>query len=222
MTAEPAPIDDDETRASPSRTLRLAQLLLVLAALGLWVASRMAWVVVTAADHLGPPRTITLTGASWSTALVPLALFLVAAAVAGLAVRGWPLRGLAMLVALGSAVMGYLSITMWVTPDVAPRAVELAEIPVTSLAVAERHHVGAVITLVAAVLALMGAVLMMRVAVRGGSTTTKYDHPAARRATAHGEPEETSERTLWDALDDGVDPTDSSRTHDVEPDTEGR
>lgn len=226
--ADPTPPDVDErpARTASSKTLRLAQLLLLVAALGLWVASRMAWVVVSSYDHLGPPRTTTLTGASWSTALVPLALFLVAAAVAGLAVRDWPLRGLALLVALGSAATAYLAITMWVTPDVAPRAIELAEIPVTSLVEAERHHVGATITLVAAVLALAAAVLMMRAGARGALTTTKYERPAARRAAAGADEVEPSERTLWDALDEGVDPTvkpaDSSRAQGVERDTEGR
>ena len=46
-------------------------------------------------------RPTTLSGATWSTALLPLALLLLAAAVAALAVRGWPLRVLAVLVAAG-------------------------------------------------------------------------------------------------------------------------
>ena len=62
----------------------------------------------------------------WSTALVPLALLLLAAAVAALAVRGWPLRLLAVLVAAASAGMAYLAISLWVIRDVAVRGADLA------------------------------------------------------------------------------------------------
>ncbi|MGK2882504.1 MAG: TIGR02234 family membrane protein [Mycobacterium sp.] len=207
--------------------LRTAQLLLLIAALGLWGASRVTWVVVTSFDGLSPARTTTVPGGSWSTALVPLALILLAAAVAGLAVRSWPLRILAALVALVSAATAYLGISTWVLPDVAPRAIELAQVPVTSLVEAQRHYLGAVITLVAAVVALVAAVLMMRVGTRAGFAAEKYAGAAARRAAAADtEADDTSERTLWDALDDGVDPTadaaDSSPTHAPERDTEGR
>ncbi len=107
--------------------IRLAQLLLLLSAGALWVASRMVWVEVQSFDGLGQPKTTALTGASWSTALVPLALLLLAAAVAALAVRGWPLRLLAVLVAAASAGMAYLAISLWVIRDVAVRAAHLAE-----------------------------------------------------------------------------------------------
>ena len=56
--------------------IRSAQLLLVIAAGGLWAASRMRWVSVRSADGLGQPRTVDLVGASWSNALLPLALLL--------------------------------------------------------------------------------------------------------------------------------------------------
>ena len=84
---------------------RLGQLLLVVAAAGLWGASRLTWVQVTSFDGLTHPKTDDLTGASWSTALIPLALVVLAAAVAALAVRGWPLRILAVLVGAASAAM---------------------------------------------------------------------------------------------------------------------
>ena len=131
---------------------RIAQLLLVLAALALWVGSRMTWVEVSSFDGLGQPKTATLSGASWSTALVPLALLVLAAAVAALAVRGWPLRLLAVLVAAASAGMGYLGIGLWVIRDVAVRAAELAQVPVVALVGTQRQHWGAVLTLVAAAL----------------------------------------------------------------------
>ncbi|KUI29508.1 hypothetical protein AU196_04045 [Mycobacterium sp. IS-1742] len=190
---------------------RIAQLVLVLGAAVLWVASRLTWVDVHSFDGLGQPKTSTLNGAEWSTALIPLALLVLAAAVAVLAVRGWPLRILAVLVAAASAGMAYLGITLWVIVDVAPRAANLAEVPVADLTGTERHFAGAVLTLVAAALVLAGAVLLMRAAVKGTAATNRYAAPSARRATAvkreeQGEP--MSERMLWDALDEGHDPTD--------------
>ena len=110
--------------------IRLAQLLLCVSALGLWVASRLPWVSLGSADGLGHPKTNTITGAAWSTALTPLAVLLLAAALAGLAGRGWLLRALAILVATVCVLLAYLGVSLMVMPDVAPRGAELADVPV--------------------------------------------------------------------------------------------
>ena len=199
---------------------RVAQLLLVLSALGLWVASRMPWVDVSSFDGLGQPKSTTLNGGSWSTALVPLALVVLAAAVAALAVRGWVLRLVGVLVAVATVGMGYLGIGLWVIRDVAVRAADLAHVPVAALIDTQRHHWGAALTLVAAVFALVGAVLLVRSAAKVGSATAKgagkYLAPAAKREAARQESSDggMSERMIWDALDEGRDPT--------TPDNEGR
>ena len=195
---------------------RVAQLLLVLAALALWIGSRLPWVEVSSFDGLGQPKDTTLSGAAWSTALIPLALLALAAAVAALAVRGWPLRLLAVLVAAASAGMGYLGLGLWVIRDIAARAAELAQVPVAALVGTQRQHWGAVLTVVAAVCALAGAVLLVRAAATAKSGTEKYAAPAARRAAAREDETEDgmSERMIWDALDEGRDPTG--------PDNQGR
>lgn len=185
--------------------IRIAQLLLAIAAAALWVASRMTWVEVSSFDGLGQPKTATLSGASWSTALVPLAVLLLAAAVAALAVRGWPLRLLAVLVAATSAGTAYLAISLWVSRDVAVRAAHLAEVPVADLLDTQRHYGGAVLTLVAAAGTLVGAVLLMRSAARARPDAARY----ARRTTPQADEAGAamSERSIWDALDEGRDPT---------------
>lgn len=192
--------------------IRVGQLLLILAAAGLWVASRMTWVQISSFDGLGQPKTTDLSGSTWSTALVPLALLILAAAVAALAVRGWPLRILAVLVAAASAGMGYLAISLWVVTDVAVRAARLAEVPVADLLDTQRDYVGAVITLIAAALSLVGAVMMMRSAARGRAEAARYTRRPA--ADAPAETSAMSERMIWDALDEGRDPTN--------PDNKGR
>src|ERR1700761_1051244 len=208
----------------------IAQLLLVIRAGALWVASRLPWVVVRSFDGLGPPKEVTLSGGSWSTALLPLALLMLAAAVAAIAVRGWPLRALAGLLAVTSLAVGYLGISLWVVPDVAVRGAELAHISVMSLVGSERQYWGAGVTVAAAAGILSAAVLLMRSASDPGSaraSATKYATPATRRSIARRKAEngamlegpetpEMSERMIWDALDEGRDPTDPPRGSDSE------
>jgi uncharacterized membrane protein (TIGR02234 family) len=207
-------------------TIGIAQLLLVVAAAALWTASRMPWVVIRSFDGLGPPNSVTLSGGVWSTALLPLAVLQLAAAVAALAVRGWALRALAALLALVSFAVGYLGLSLWAVPDVAVRGSDLAHIPLVTLVGTERHYWGAATAALAAVCTLLAAVLLMRAASivgPGRKGTTKYASPGARRSIARGDDAETagpqlSERMIWDALDEGRDPTDRPR----ESDTEGR
>ena len=210
-------------------TIRTAQVLLVLAAAGLWAASRLTWVELRTFDGLGPPKLVTLSGAAWSSALLPLALLLLATAVAALAVRGWALRMLAVLVAVASLATGYLAISLLVIPDVAPRGADLARVPVLELVGSQRHYPGPVITLATAVCTLVGAVLLMRAATSARGTATKYVTPAARRSLARRDEGDMSERMIWDALDEGRDPTDQPSESASPPDqprheadTEGR
>jgi uncharacterized membrane protein (TIGR02234 family) len=217
-------------------TVRIAQLLLVVAAGGLWAASRLPWVVIRSFDGLGPPKEVILSGASWSTALLPLALLNLAMAVAALAVRGWPLRALAGLLALTSLAVAYLGISLWVVPDVALRGADLAHISLITLVGSERRYVGAAVAVLAAVCTLVAAVLLMRSAsslAAEGSGPTKYAAPATRRSNARREDlagamleepgtPEISERMIWDALDGGLDPTWAPTDTPRESDTEGR
>ncbi len=166
------------------RSLRVAQLLLVAAAAALWGASRLTWVTVSTVADLGEAKTVRLDGATWAAALVPLALVLLATAVATLAVRGVLLRVLAVLVALTVAGIGYLGISHFTGADVTPRAAVLADVPVASVAEVQRSHPAAVLPLLAGVVGLAAAVLMMRVARGTAGTVGRYAAPAARRDAA--------------------------------------
>ena len=216
---------DSQPAAAGRGTIRIAQVLLVASAIGLWAASRLTWVDLRTFDGLSPPKLAMLSGAAWSSALLPLALVLLATAVAALAVRGWALRVLAVLVALASLAAGYLAVSTLETPDVAVRAAELARVPLVELVGSQRYYPGPVITLVTAVCTLIGAVLLMRAATSARGTATKYLTPAARRSAATRDDGPISERMIWDELDEGRDPTESSLPNDnppAEPDTEGR
>jgi uncharacterized membrane protein (TIGR02234 family) len=217
---------DEQLGRLGRRTIRIAQAVLVVAAAGLWAASRLTWVELRTFDGLGPPKTVTLSGATWSSALLPLVLVLLATAVAALAVRGWPLRMLALLTAVASLATGYLAISLWVTPDVAVRGADMAHVPVLSLVGSQRHYPGPAITLAAAACTLVGAVLLMRAASWARGAATKYVTPAARRALAQRDETTMSERMIWDALDEGEDPTqdptDQPQDAAVPPDREVR
>ena len=185
------------------------------------MASRLPWASVGSSDGLGQPKTTTLNGAAWSNALLPLAVLLLAAALAGLAVRGWLLRVVAVLVALVCLLLGYLGISLMAMPDVAPRAAEVAGIPVMNLVASQRHIAGAVVTLVAAVGALVAATLMMRAAATEARQAAKYSGSAGLRDDDGAA--NMSARGMWDALDDGLDPTDRDTAAPVtDSGTEGR
>jgi uncharacterized membrane protein (TIGR02234 family) len=214
--------------------IRIAQALLVAAAAGLWAASRVTWVELRTFDQLSPPKIVALSGAAWSSALLPLALVLLATAVATLAVRDWPLRMLALLLAVVSLATGYLAISQWVVPDVAVRGADLAHVPVLLLVGSRRYYLGPLITLATAACTLVAAVLLMRAATSARRIAAKYVTPSARRALARPEQGVMSERMIWEALDEGRDPTqdrtgqqqESAAPPDHEPrheaDTEGR
>src|SRR6201987_4692103 len=174
----------DARRDRPAQlTIGVAQLLLVIAGVALWAASRLPWVVVRSFDGLGPRKAVTLSWASWSTPLLPLALLMLATAVAALAVRGWPLRVLAGLLAAASLAVGYLGVSLWGVPDVALRGADLAHISVISLVGSERRYWGAGIAVAASVCTLIAAALLMRSASDSRSvreSATKYAAPATR------------------------------------------
>ena len=216
-------------RLTGRATIGIAQVLLVIAAALLWTASRLPWVVIRSFDGLGPPKSVTLSGASWSTALLPLAVLMLATAVAAIAVRGRPMRLLAVLLAAASFAVGYLGVSLWVIPDVSARGADLAHIPLVTLVGSERHYLGAWVAVASALCTLVAAVLLMRsssIVNTDPATSTKYAAPGARRAAARGDDANQdaavaplgsmSERMIWDALDEGRDPTDRPRGSDTE------
>jgi uncharacterized membrane protein (TIGR02234 family) len=133
---------------------------------------------------------------------------------------------LALLVAVASLAIGYLAISLWVIPDVAVRGADIAHVPVLTLVGSQRHYPGPAITLATATCTLVAAVLLMRAAASAPGTGTKYLTPAARRALSQLDEKSMSERMIWDALDEGRDPTDQPQEPDRQtrhdPDSEGR
>ncbi|MBC2638471.1 MULTISPECIES: TIGR02234 family membrane protein [unclassified Rhodococcus (in: high G+C Gram-positive bacteria)] len=201
----------EPARAGGRRSM-IAVLLLAVAAVCLWGASRMTWVEVTSSDGLGEARTAALVGGTWAAALTPLALTLVAAIAASFAVKGWALRVLGVLVAVVAVAAAVPAVRLIVSGASDDEAGRLAELPGRAEVQSVSVHVGpAVLVLIGALAALVAAVeLVRRPRVRAG-LSSKYDSPGARRDAAKtggdsvGEP--VTQRMLWDALDAGEDPT---------------
>ncbi|MFZ2173265.1 MAG: TIGR02234 family membrane protein [Rhodococcus sp. (in: high G+C Gram-positive bacteria)] len=199
--------------ASGRRRSVLGVVLLAVAALCSWAASRMTWVEVTSSDGLGEARTQALVGSTWAAALTPLALALVAAIAASFAVKGWALRVLGGLVGAVAVVTAVPAVQLLVSGASDEDAARLAELPGRAVVQQVVVHAGpAVLVLLGAVAALAAAVeLVRRPRVRAG-LSSKYDSPGARREAAkkaRGDTtdEPVTQRMLWDALDAGEDPT---------------
>lgn len=207
---------------------RAGALLMGVGALVLWLASRATWMTVHYADDRTGSGTVDVNGATWSTEVTAVVLLLLAATVAGLALRRWGRRivGAVGAVAAFGVMVPPLSLLVG-TPSV-ERAKALltyggeettignttgqAAIPewatISTIDVASFAPVAAV---VGALLAAAGGVLL---AVRPGTdsaTVNKYEKASQRREKIEQDlqAEPDSGRVLWDAIDADVDPTDT-------------
>ena len=210
---------------------RSAALPLILLALGaglMWVSSRMTWVRVTSADGLGTARTDELNGGTWFGALTPLALALLAAIAAVLATRGWVRRVVGVVIALIAAAAAVPPMALLTgTSATADRAVTLADLPGRAEVVdVATFPFPAALALAGAVVAFAAGVLLTRKPPATAGLSSRYDAPATRRAQAGRDVRRdvdertTSQRTLWDALDAGHDPT--TDTDPTPPNHRGR
>ncbi|CAM3686650.1 TIGR02234 family membrane protein [Tsukamurella strandjordii] len=195
------------------RGLLLASVLLLLAAIAVWGASRMTWMRADINDFLSPGRTVDIVGHTWASALTVLPLVFLAAIAAALAVKGWARVAVAVVVAaaaIGSAFPAIQVITQ--EPDVKYIETILELAPKDIVVQADKVIAGPLVAVLGGVLAVAAATLLLR-GQRGGGMDSKYSAPAARRAELEkrvfetAEPENSSERDLWDALDSGDDPT---------------
>ncbi|MEP9414063.1 TIGR02234 family membrane protein [Gordonia sp. VNQ95] len=230
--------DTTTTRAARvRRTKIIAAILLGLGALLFWVSSRLTWATVFAGDGMSPDRYMTVKGADWSPWLTPLALVLLAAILAAFSLRGWGLRVLAVLVAVGGLLAAFPALSMVTSSSdslYAARAIDLADKYVVRLTTTNGWVAAVVIA--GTVCCVLAGILLLR-AASGAAMSSKYTTPAARREELEREifaehkrrkaaadnaedadnsatdgtaatGKQANERMMWDALDTGIDPTD--------------
>ncbi|WP_433561857.1 TIGR02234 family membrane protein [Nocardia sp. CA-151230] len=239
--AAAAEADTDAARARKrSRPIAAVALLAVAAAL-LWGSSRMTWARLEITSDYGLPRHRDLNGGVWFGALTPLALVFLATIAAVFATHGWWRRGVGVVVAVLAAVSAVPAYALLMHKGTADRATRLAELHGGDHAGAvTTSTLPAVVSLAGAVAAFVAGLLLVRQSSGTTRMSGKYDSPAARKLSAaeqvaahqarvqdheSGTParadKQLSGRVLWDALDEGVDPTDDETNHPAADDDPG-
>lgn len=203
---------------------RIATLLIGLGALVLWIGSRFTWLTVDTFDDKSGAATLGIPGATWSTEATAVVLLLLAACVAGFALRRTGRRivgAVAALAAVGASWQPLVLLAGQPDPERARTILTSgaasqradAEVLISEWAEVTNLSVGVtgpVLALLGCAIALFGGVLL---AVRPGvdsAQRNKYERKQDREAKIAEDLEETpdSGRVMWDALDADIDPTD--------------
>ncbi len=203
---------------------RIATLLIGLGALVLWIGSRFTWLTVDTFDDKSGAATLGIPGATWSTEATAVVLLLLAACVAGFALRRTGRRIVGAVAALAAVGASWQPLVLLAGQPDPERARTLltsgaasqradAEVLISEWAEVTNLSVGVtgpVLALLGCAIALFGGVLL---AVRPGvdsAQRNKYERKQDREAKIAEDLEETpdSGRVMWDALDADIDPTD--------------
>lgn len=208
--------------------LLIPVVLLLVGAVLLWIASRVAWLDVEAFNDQSGAVARTLTGGDWQPALVPLALGAVAAIAAVALVRGLGARVVGAVIALlgvagvALALSGVGGIDServhsivtssegMARTNAGPGDTGTAAVPVWSqITELSTRPAGPAATGAGAVALLAAGLVVMLWPAHALRRDDRYVTPAARRAekAAAGERETDAGRDLWQDLDDGNDPT---------------
>lgn len=219
---------ETETRTS-KRTSRLGALLMGAGALVLWLASRARWMTVSYTDDRTGSGEVSVNGATWSTEVTAVVLLLLAATIAGLALRRWGRRIVGAVGAVASAAVLIPPVMLLAgSPDPARAKALLtlggeettigstegqAAIPewadISGIDVSVLGPAGAVL---GALVALAGGLILAVRPGRDTATVNKYEKASQRREKIEQDlaSEPDSGRVLWDAIDADMDPTDTA------------
>ncbi|MDF2976203.1 MAG: hypothetical protein K0S40_931 [Actinomycetospora sp.] len=208
-TPEPRPAGAARAPA-PGRLFGAIVVLLLAAAVVLWGASRATW-VSQVVEGIPAPRTITADGATAEPILVPWALLCLAAVGGLLATSGWGRRVVGTLVAVAGlwAVLRGVAGLADPASEALPVGVRPGDRPLPAEAVLTGPSLGVlggVLMLGAGLLAARFAAVLPRLGARYDAPTRAGDGAAGVRATP-ADPD----RALWEALDEGHDPTGDPR-----------
>ncbi|PVZ11896.1 Trp biosynthesis-associated membrane protein [Actinomycetospora cinnamomea] len=188
---------------SPGRLLGAVVVLLVVAAAVLWGASRATW-VRQVVEGLAGSRSSSADGATAEPILVPWALLCLAAVGGLLATAGWGRRVVGTLV----AVAGLWAVLRGAAGLVAPAsaALPVGMRPGDRPLPPEAVLAGPVLGVVGGLLMLLAGLLTARYAALLPRLGARYDAPV-RAAGEPGRTPSDPDRALWEALDEGRDPT---------------
>lgn len=215
-------------RAKKTRSLALA--LVVVSAIGIWAAGRLTYLTVTVHDDKAGDSVKQLVGSVWDPAAVPLAIAMIASVIVMLIVPPLFRRLLGVLIALLAATASFRSVQLLTSEVDLARAQSILSsgvatqrksdpLQVTGWATVIDAHVHTWplgLAIIAAACGVMGGVIIMMRPGQKSMSHSRYETPEARRESVqqdlHENPE--SSRVLWDALDSGMDPTDTDGGND--------
>lgn len=188
---------------NPGRRLLTASVLLLLAVAGLlWGASASTWADQTYRTPFSGEQTAAVTGGMLRPELVPLALATLAAIAALLATSGWMRRVVGVVIALEGVLLGWRLVGWIVGPATEP---PIPGAPPGSEPVRQvlSSPIGPALMGAGALLLVVTGILVVVAATRMPAMGAKYSAPASARRDTRD-----PDRRLWDALDEGDDPTD--------------
>lgn len=202
---------------------KIGTALLGVAALVIWLATRMTWLTVSVYDDKSGDATHNLVGAVWSTEMTAVALLLVASAVATLVLRRMGRRVVAVVAALAAAAASWKPVELLLyganpqrvkdilttgtasqqqnKPISVTSWAEITDITVAKLAL--------LVTILGCIMGLFGALLILMKPGEDGPRKNTYEVKKAREERLHEDLSEDpdSPRLMWDAMDADIDPT---------------
>lgn len=202
--------------------------LLAVAAVLTWSSGRMEWITAQAYDDKTGALSPGIVGGSWASEISVLALLLVAAAVAGLALKRVGRRIVGVITALAAAGAAYSPLQLLASDPSTERAHSIlttspatghindtaALNPWAEITHLEVHAPAVLLGLLGCAVALVAAVLLVMRPGPARKSSTQYERTAQRTARIETDLAEDpdSERLIWDALDADLDPTDRPRS----------
>lgn len=191
-----------EPRPPSARLLWLVVVLLLVGAGALWAASEVVWGTQWYRTPFSGDKPVELSGAQLRPELVPFALATLAAGAAVLATGGWLRRIVGLLVAVAGGFLVQRAFTAGEPAGGGPGVPEGSE-PLgavsTSLLGSSLMTAGGLVLVAAG---LLVAVRARRMPAMGA----KYSAPGAKKPRI-----QDPDRRLWEALDEGADPTTDDR-----------
>lgn len=186
----------DSGTTTSRRALGAAVLVPAVAAVLLWGASMVTWGSQRFRTPFSGDVTYSATGATVRPELVPVALAALASIAAVLAAGRWLRRVLGVVFCLAGALL------VWRDVDRAPMSA-YPGVPAgsTPIGAVSASPLGPLLLVVAAVALIGAGVLIVRYAGRLPEMGAKYSAPGAKRRALD------PDKRLWDALDEGHDPT---------------
>lgn len=208
---------------------RLGPLLILVAALIIFMSSRLAWVTAFSEDDKAGSAANDILGSNWSLELMGVGFLLLAGGLAGFALRKTARRIVGIICALGGAAAAWAPISLLTygadleraqnvlrSARENTRAVDVTTISDWAIVTeAETNVAGPILAIFGAALALFGGILLATNPGEDSVKSNKYETLSARVDKLEEDLESSpdSGRVMWDALDADIDPTDFEGGH---------